>query len=405
VTRREGRRTALLLAVAIALAAISPARAVEPRAADSARGHALAGERLAELVAVATGVPISPLLGVSGLGAYRWWRTPEPLRPRLPWFARPVWWGTGLALALLFALNTTIGGLVPGLKKPMDWVEQFENQFSAVIASPVIVFEAVRLVGALPGLVGLPAGGIDGLAALGGVPPALEPLATFGAAALALAAYAVVFLAFHAIQVLIALSPSTILDLLLRGFRLSMLGLVAMAASVHPYVGAAFGLLILLIALLIAGWSFRLTVFGVVLSWDWMRGASRRLDPTTAPLVAFTSSGLRALPVRTLGRVEPAEGERAPRFTWRRALVLGRRSVELPWDFAVRRGLVSPTLFAIGGIREPVLLRMPPRWKGHEEPLCDRVGAREVQDGRFVRGVKAAWGWLVGFVRGEESAV
>ena len=58
----------------------------------------------------------------------------------------PLAWGTGLFLAFLFAANTTIGSLLPGLKKPMDFVEHYENQASALLASPIVLVEAHRLV-------------------------------------------------------------------------------------------------------------------------------------------------------------------------------------------------------------------------------------------------------------------
>lgn len=231
----------LLLGATLALAT-GDARGSESR-------HFSAGEEVARTLTLVTGVPISPLLGVSGLGAWRWWRTPEGLRPALPWYARPWFWGSGLAIALLFALNTTVGALVPGLKKPMDFVEEHENRFSTLIAAPVVLIEVRRALdaaGMLP----------DAVAA--------RPLAEAGAAALAdgtlarllagagyLAVYGTifvaVFLAFHAVQVLIALSPSVTLDLLLRGFRFSMLVAAAVTAAVDPWLGAVWAAVLALL--------------------------------------------------------------------------------------------------------------------------------------------------------------
>ena len=292
---KRGRAVAWI-AGALVAGFVASAVAAVPGGAQSgpAAGHFRAAERVAEVVTLATGVPISPLLGVSGFGAYRWWTTPAPARPALPWYARPWYWGTGLALALLFAVNTTLGAMVPGLSKPMDFVEQYENQVSAVLASPVVLFEVFRIVDSLPGFASageaLPAGALaaSGVAAVAALPVPLVWLAKLGTAALVLLAFAVVFLAFHTIQVLIALSPSNLLDILLRLFRLSILSLTAMAASVHPYVGAAFGLLVLLAASLVAGWAFRLTVFGWVVAGDIVR---RRLAGESAPLAASAPAG------------------------------------------------------------------------------------------------------------------
>lgn len=412
--------TALALCGAAALVA-GPVAAAEPAAPPAAapvasgdRAHFVAGEELAKTVTLVTGVPISPLLGVSALGAWRYFQTAEPLRPLLPWYARPWFWGTGLALVFLFVANTTIGAAVPGLKKPMDFVEEHENKLSALVATPIVLLEGQRLLvnsgvlAALPDAAGggapLAAAGLASLAAVGGVDAWVAPLLQVGLGVLSIACYLVVFLAFHAIQVLIALSPSALLDMLLRGFRVSMLGLVAVASGLDPYLGAAVGFAILLVAWLVAGWSFRLTVYGSVLSWDFLAGRDGTADPASTPLAAFAARGLKGVPVRSYGRLEPAAG--GWRFRWRPWLLLPARAVEIApgTRLALRRGALSPTLFAAGVLREPTLARFPPRFHGREEELARRLGAAEVRDGRIVRGVKAAWSWLKELALGAEPA-
>jgi len=386
--RRGGLVAAVFLSLVFSLAAPVPAARAQ---GDPSRQQFTSGERLAEALTIATGVPISPLLGVSALCGYRWWSTPPQLRHLLPWYYHPGFWGTGLALALLFALNTTIGAAIPGLKKPMDFVEQFENQVSGLVASPIVVVEIVRLLGGA----GEPASGAlplsdAGVAALGGLPAGMGWIADFGAGALALTAYFLVFLAFHAIQVLIALSPSALLDFVLRGFRLSFLVLAGMAASVHPYVGAAYGMLLFGVATLIAGWSFRLLVFGSVCGGDLL--LRRRATAGAGPIAAFAGGGLGGAPPRSWGAVE-TDGSVA-RFRWRPWLLGPRRSVELPSRTLVGRGILSPTLRTAGVVRERMLLRFPPRYRGQEERLASSLGSEEVRDGRIVRGLRAAWAWL-----------
>ncbi len=410
------RAACLALALALAPPLATAAQAASAQTPESEQAHFHAGEELARTVALVTGVPISPLLGVSGLGAVRYFQTPEGLRPTLPWYARPWFWASGLALVFLFAANTTIGAMVPGLKKPMDFVEEHENKLSALIASPVVLLEAKRLLTAA-GVLGAAAGaGVDshplasaGLAAVGstgGIDPYLQPLLALGLGVLSLACYGVVFLAFHAIQVLIALSPSALLDMLLRLFRLSMLGLLVLAETIHPYLGAALGLAILVVSWLLAGWSFRLTVFGSVLSWDFLSSKEGTANPAAAPLAAFAARGFAGAPVRAFGRLEPAQGGAGWLFRWRPWLVLPARRVALPAPtrWALRRGAVSPTLFALGGLREPTLFRFPPRFRGREEELAQRLGAEEIRDGRIVRGVRAAWRLLRELVLGTEPA-
>ncbi|MBP1641680.1 MAG: hypothetical protein H6Q03_349 [Acidobacteria bacterium] len=392
------------LAGGAASAQVAPS-GVTPRPAGSPFA---AGEELARAFALATGVPISPLLGVSALGALRWWRAPESARAALPWYARPWFWGTGLALVFLFAANTTLGGLVPGLKKPMDFVEEHENKVSALLASPIVVAEVERLLSALVPEPAVAGGGLAGagLASLSGpAGAALELLARVGGATLVLTIYAVVFLAFHAVQVLIALSPSALVDLGLRLSRLTLFGAAAAASAVHPYLGAAYALVLLTGCWLVAGWSFRLTVYGSVFSWEFLTGRAGTGDPARAPLLAFAGKGLAGPPVRALGHLDvDAGGDWS--FRWRPWLVLPARRASLGGGaaLAIVRGALSPRLVRTGALRETALVRFPPRFRGAEAGLAERVGAREVLDGRIVRGLRATWRWLREFVLGTDGA-
>jgi hypothetical protein len=374
-----------------------------PNRAVGERGHFSAGEEIARTVTLTTGVPISPMLGVSALGAWRWWQTPETARAALPWYARPWFWGPGMFLVFLFAANTTIGGLVPGLKKPMDFVEEHENKVSALIASPIVLLEVKRLLGL--GIPFLAEGKELAVSTFGGAGLALAAFSLpvegaarwfvdLGLGILYLACFFIVFIAFHAIQVMIALSPSALLDMLLRLSRLSLLGLLGLSAWIHPYLGAALGFVILFVAWLIAGWSFRLTVFGSVLSWEFLAGRDGSADPASAPLVAFAQRGLKGVKPRAYGRLV-ATGAGAWSFSYRPWLILRRRSVPLPaGETALLKGVISPLLVRQGALRAPALVRFPPRFRTREAELAAKLGAREVLDGRIVRGFRAAWQWL-----------
>jgi hypothetical protein len=408
------RRLLVLVALA-ALAGGSAAGARPPAIAERGSAtagddrHFSAGEEVARTLTLATGVPISPLLGVSGLGAWRWWATPPAARALLPWYCRPWFWGGGISLALLFALNTTIGALIPGLKKPMDFVEEHENKLSGLLAAPIVLLEIRRILD-VAGL--LPAAEPARALASAGIASAADSgvfaaLAGLGLAGLYLAVFAVVFLAFHAVQVVIALSPSVTLDLFLRGFRFSMLVAAAATAAVDPWFGAVYGLLILAACLLIAGWSFRLTVYGSVFSWEILAGRDGSGDPSGDRLTAFAGRGLDRVPVRSLGRLETGP-DGGWRFRWRPWLVLPARAVPVGAGtggarLAILRGAISPRLVRTGPVRETTLARFPPRFRTREEGLAARLGVPEVLDGRIVRGLRAAWRWLRDLVRGADA--
>ena len=150
--------------------------------------------------------------------------------------------------------------------------------------------------------------------------------------------------------------------------------------------------------MLVAGWSFRLTVYGSVFSWDFLSGRAGTADPKSARLLAFAGKGLAGPPLRSLGRVEPTPlGGWC--FRWRPWLVLPSRRVDLgaPSTTAIVRGTLSPRLVRTG-VRETTLTRFPPRFRGREAPLAAHLGAADVLDGRIVRGFRAAWKYLKEFV-------
>src|SRR5262245_50315967 len=121
-------RIVLLVVLVGAAAALAAAETTQLRSTER-----LPGVDLTEGISQITGVAISPLLGVSALGAWRYYRTPASQRERLPWFCHPLAWGAGFALLALCFLKDTVGVATPALlKKPLDMAELFENKVSAL---------------------------------------------------------------------------------------------------------------------------------------------------------------------------------------------------------------------------------------------------------------------------------
>lgn len=373
-----------------------------------AEEHFRAGEQLARTLTLVTGVPISPLLGVASLGTLRWLKTPESLRPALPWYTSPWFWGIGFAVVLLFTFNTIIGDAVPGLAKPMEFVEVIENKASGVVAAPVLLLEVSRSLGSA-GI--LEASGSTGNLGASGLALIAQTsvlnwnvLGRSAVLVLALAAAAVVFLAFHAFQVLIAIAPFPFVGMLLRTARMSILAVVAGASLIHPLLGAVVSLGVLLIAALVAAWSFRMTVYGSVLAWDVVTWRVGSADPKHDELRAFATRGMGGPPTRTYGRLERSADNRWC-FCWRPWLLLSPRELDLgrDVDLAVLRGVFSPRLIRTGNRNGVVVARFPPRFRGLEDRLAVRLGTTDVRDGLTLRGFRLAWQWFRELVTGRET--
>jgi len=357
------------------------------------------GVEAAQAISTITGVAISPLLGVGALGAVKYFRTPEAARSKLPWFARPWFWVPALVLVGLVGLKDLLGTTAPTiLKKPFDVAEVFENKISALIVAGAFVpfvasiFGSISEDGSMAAEMGLAS--INGASLLNAL---VVPLA--------LAAFFVVWMVSHVINVLILISPFGSVDALLKLARFCLLSIVAVSALANPYLGAAVSLVVILVACFLAGWSMRLMVFGNVFAWDFLTFRHARIAVGETAERAFTARRIQKVPVRTCGRVRRDEHWRLV-FEYRPWLLLPRRTLVLPeGDFSVGRGLLHPQVLHLKDGVATRVLTLPPRYRTHEELFAKAYGMAGVQEVGLIKGVKAFWSWLKGIFAVGRKAV
>lgn len=361
----------------------------------------LPGVTLSEGVSEITGAAISPLLGVSVMGAWTYYRTEEHLRHRLPWYCHPWAWGTGLSLLTLCFLKDFLGAAAPALvKKPLDFAELFENKLSALVASTAFVPLVALAVAQADKITPQAA---QGLAASHLAAAPVGGLIDFSvhtpwiSIPVAMLAFVVVWLSSHAIHVLIALSPFGIVDAGLKLAKLALISLVTVSTMIHPYIGALISLVIILVALLLAGWAFRLSLFGTLMGSDFLlnkRAAPSDLDEGVRGFLARRAEGV---PVRTLVRLK-MDTAGSPVLCYRPWLLLPERQIPMSQDhWVLCKGLLHPTLASRpegeGSLAHSMILL--PRYRSLEEAVAQRFGCQEVTDGTLLRGLKAVRQWLV----------
>jgi hypothetical protein len=347
---------------------------------------------VATQVAALTGIAISPLLGTGVYGAYHWWQAKTPAqKAALPWYASPWFWLPALLVAATCAAKDAAGAtLPPGLKKPADVLETIENKVSGLVAAGAVI---PMVVSTLSGFLASSASAPDatgtaaaatssvashatlaahGLATLPGVTAALDGswLLHIAVMPLGIAAFVAVWMASHAINVLILLSPWGVIDAVLKAARTVLLGAVVLMPAINPWAGLILSLGVIFVAWLVAGWSFRLTVFGTLFSWDFFTLRRLRFRPRPVANRMFSSALLKRIgvPMRSYGRLfnEPENGRIV--FAWRPWLVMPLRRVEVRMDNpAVARGLFFST---IASDRDTALI-LPPRYRGHEGAIAE----------------------------------
>ena len=213
---------------------------------------------------------------------------------------------------------------------------------------------------------------------------------------LAILAFLTVWLASHAINVLIALCPFGFIDALLKLVKLALLSSVVLSYLINPYFGAVISLIILFIATLIAPWAFRLTVFGTLLAADIIAPtrAQRAARPTEAH--AFLARSISGVPARTYGHLIRAE-DGTVQFTYRPWLVFSRRAVAVPIGAtAISKGVFFPSFLYSPGNPEPlrILVMFLPRYRTHEGAIAAHFEISDVLDSPLTKGFKAVRAWL-----------
>ncbi len=347
---------------------------------------------LAGAISTVTGIAISPLLGTGAYGAYQWMMAKSPAaRASLPWYAQMTFWLPALVIVTLCAAKDAFGAVIPpGVKKPLDVLETIENKISGLVAAGAVVPFTMTAMSKM--LVGTHAAAHTnflptGLAMLslgtGDFSWALNLLTVpFG-----IAIFAFVWMASHAIHVLILLSPWGAIDAALKAARTALLGLLTITATLNPWMGALLSVVIIVVAYFVAGWSFRLTIFGSIFCWDFLTIRRARFKVRDNANKMFSGGNLPNVPVRSYGRLM-LHPDGSYVFVYRPWLVTATRAAPVHVD---RQSLaVGQGLFISSIVHEETdtLFLLPPRYRGHED---ETAGIYQMGGGVIPAGLRKAW--------------
>ncbi len=381
-------RLILTLFFCVSLVVVGLAGKAPPPAPPASTSTQAPGLGLAQSISAATGVAISPLLGVSVVGSWQYFHATPAQRGSLSWYAHPLFWITGFLIVGAVGLKDVLGtALPPGLKKPFDVAEVCENKVSGLVAAGALI----PMVGSFMSTF---APATDASLAQGGLAfMDITSVQQVVVLPFALVAFVMVWLVSHAINILILLSPWGVIDAMLKSARLFLLMLMASIACINPWLGAFLSLIIIAIAYFLAGWSLRLMVYGSVYSWDFFTLRRMRFHPEAGINWAFTARKIQAVPIRTYGKLVRDGGGK---FTlqYRPWLVLPGRTLDLTGEgLAVGNGFFNPVLVEKRDGETQALLTFPPRYRDHEQDLA-RLYELPVEDVGLLKGLKMVWGWI-----------
>lgn len=346
---------------------------------------------IAGAISTVTGMAISPLLGTGAYGAYQYFKAPAEQRAALPWYAQASFWLPALLIVGACAAKDALGAaLPPGWKKPLDVLETVENKATGLVAAGAVVPFTMAAVSKM--IIGdASSASVDPLVATG---VASIHVAAFDLSWLlniltvpfGVAVFALVWMASHAINALILLSPWGAIDAVLKSARTAVLGLLTLSSMLNPWISAALSLVIIVIAYFVSGWAFRLFIYGSIFSWDFFTLRRTRYTVKSDENKVFAGGNLPEVPVRTYGRLRQTDS--ATVFTYKPWMVLPERSVTITDPtLSVGKGLFFSTV--ITG-KEATYFILPPRYRGHEDELVKAYGWSGVQPA----GLRKAWSVL-----------
>ena len=354
-------------------------------------------KELSETLIKQTGTAISPVIGLSSLAV-----TGDPsVEKYKPW----IWFVLVLLGAVL--LKDVGGTFVPGvLKKPLDAVEFFQNQGLGALCAGLLVPDLhEKLYSVMERHVPVAewAGGGGGqyiFAATGS-----EGLLHILTLPLSIVVFASVWLLSNAINALILLSPFSLVEACLKSIKVAGLALLAGLTAIHPYAGAAFSIIIVVVALCLAGKAFRLYRFSVIFAWDILTRKHKRFQPHPEHVMVFLDQELAEVPSRTYGRLSPDLAPGQWRFTYRPWLILPESVVVIPLDPRPKlgRGIVHATVEVSEDDGDlDTYFHLLPRYRGHETTVGQCLEL-EVVDIGLRRGFTLACRWIKSAFRKKRS--
>lgn len=349
-------------------------------------------KEITQSINLVTGAATNPLLVVGGLGAWCWLDTPSEQRAQLPWHQQPWYWGPLLAIALLYLLGTLVGMVVPGGNKFTEAARTLEGNLQPLYTLPVLlplIYD--RFGGGTGSLQHLLAWIIPPAQASAGEVASGLPLLPVAMALVFALIYGAVWLTTLAVNALVLLSPFPFIDALIRAAHLTYVALLIALSIISPWLGLLLALPLLILALIVSGWCFRLSVFATVVATDLL--FFWRKKPAIAPLLAFAARRLEGAPARTCGRLRRDAGQLV--FHYRPWLILPKRSIRID-DSAVliERGVLYPRLRACGQGDTVTRIALPPRYRGQEEAIAEQLGLSRIEDSAVLGGWMAVRAWL-----------
>ena len=366
----------------------------------------LKGEIIADEISRATGVAISPILGISVLGAYIYYTTPVEKRDKLPWHAKPPFWVPLLTVLLGIILKDSSKIALPKIiLMPLDAIETLLEKNASAALGLLVVLSSITE----KGIEQLRLAGHDASFSLLSSAHAADSLnGTVSAASTGLfemvvlyllvtVVFGLVWVVSQSFNFLMFLCPFSWIDLLLATFKNSIVVLLVGAYLINPFLGLFAASVIIIISLFLFARSYRFVIFGTIFSSDILFKKSRKNTMNAQRIKAFAGSAVADVPSMSYGFL--AQQDSALVFHYKPWLIRSSRSVKTSFTCdrcEVGKGTLSPIIITPkeNTKKYMTLFRLRPLYHSHERRVAEILGLNGVRDVAFGKTLREGFAWL-----------
>lgn len=403
-------RSLTVLIIFILTVSCSSGYCADPPPSDPAEPYnslIVNGEIIANEISKATGCAISPILGISVLGAYTYYTTPVHERNQVPWHAKPAFWVPLLVVLLGIILKDSSKIAMPKIiLMPLDAIETLlEKNVSAVLGLLVILSTITE-----KSIDQLQLAGFPLLNSFISSAYAAENVSSAAAATssgilelgflyvLVTVVFGLVWMVSQSFNFLIFLCPFSWLDLLLTTIKNAIVSFLVGSYLLNPYLGLLVSCTIILISFFLFAKSYRFVIFGTLFSSDVLLKKSRKHAIESDRIKAFAGSVFEGIPPLSYGSLTVNDSNLT--FQFKPWLFMPSRSVTTTYraeNCEAGIGTLSPVIITQGTHFDTdlTLFRLRPLYLSHEKRVAELLGLKDVRDVTIGKTLKDSYRWLV----------
>jgi len=350
-------------------------------------------DNLANTMAILTGTANNTLLVSGAIGAYKYYTTPDETRNLLPWYYRPWFWVICLALvafAYIPSIPANIFNLPPTISK---FIELCNKKIGLLLASPILFDTCISLVKQLAETASsvitvdkqyvyasssiIPWEGLSGAAQVFWF-IAIVPMLFF--------VFFAMWLLNYGFDVLIFLCPFGWIDLLLKIARGIFFVLLLVTAIYFPQLVYVLIIPVMVISILLFGWSVRRAIMGLVFLKDFII-RKKEVSVDENGILVFSGSN-KGIKTKSIGKLTEKDGDLF--FSYRR-FFLFRNTVTIDRsEMVLRKGFLYSTIHNRG----IAVFALPPRYQKVAEEVTAYLGADRMEESSLKKGLKGIMEWF-----------